>query len=95
MKYDTAAGTSWKGYPFKTLQEAKVSCEAIGTRLATIVELEDAFAESVAQHSDDCRIVKGVKYGRDFFLCLTFFISIFCHLLSLATGVPTGARVER
>ena len=51
MKYDTAAGTSWKGYPFKTLQEAKVSCEAIGTRLATIVELEDAFAESVAQHS--------------------------------------------
>lgn len=47
MKYDTAAGTSWKGYPFKTLNEAKVSCEAIGTRLATIVELEDAFAESV------------------------------------------------
>ena len=42
MKYDTAGGTSWKGYPFKTLAEAKVSCEAIGTRLATMVELEDA-----------------------------------------------------
>jgi hypothetical protein len=33
------------GYPFKTLGEAKSACEAIGTRLATSVELDDAFNE--------------------------------------------------
>jgi len=43
--YDTQAGTSWAGYPFKSLSEASQACAAVGARLATPLELEDHFHE--------------------------------------------------
>jgi len=46
--YDTAPLADWNvtgSYPFKLLSEAKMACEAIGARLATTVELDDAFNE--------------------------------------------------
>jgi hypothetical protein len=44
MLYDSGGGTTWKGYPFRVLGDAKAACEGIGARLATWAELTAAHA---------------------------------------------------
>lgn len=44
MLYDSGGGTTWKGYPFRVLADARAACAGIGARLATWAELSAAHA---------------------------------------------------